>query len=152
MYYQWVASKCEREILQKTALAFTRAKLPHHYLLCTGWCWGARWQRTLIATCLIHQGILNIGIFMSFPFAFLEVGKIQVRRTVGFGFFFLKNTETKELLTLSKKKRERWTGQNIIKNTEMLATLSGACLLLGPVSSRGVLCDRSIPESPELYE
>lgn len=82
MYYQWVASKCKREILQTTALAFTRANLPHHYLLCTGWCWGARWQGTLIATRLIHQRILNIGIFMSLPFAFLKVGKIQVKMTV----------------------------------------------------------------------
>lgn len=49
------------------------AALPRHYLLRTGWRWGARWQGTLVTTCLVHQGILNIGIFMSFPFAFLKV-------------------------------------------------------------------------------
>ena len=44
----------------------------HFYLLCTGWCWVTRWQGTLISTCLVRQGILNICVFVSFPLAFLK--------------------------------------------------------------------------------
>lgn len=106
MYYQWEASKCEREILQTTALAFTRAKLPHHYLLCTGWCWGARWQGTLIATRLIHQRILNIGIFMSFPFAFLKVGKNTGKTECVFFFFFKEYRNKKTFYFIKEKERE----------------------------------------------
>lgn len=56
----------------------------------------------MIAACLVHQGILNIGILMSFPFAFLKVGKVQVRKTVG---LFLETTH-KQKVILSKEKRE----------------------------------------------